>query len=198
MDQEPVTGGCHYSFGCDRFTKQCGKCPELASNQDADRTRTVWHRKHDLLQPLPITFAAPTSWSVKRIRESSLFRNHRVELIPLAVDTVTFRPIDQDAARAVLGLPQNKKVILLGSENADDRRKGMPFLIEALQHFAKIPSLENAGLAHEDVVLLIVGHRHRAKQLVESAPFACKQLGYVADEITMALAYQSEIGRAHV
>ena len=34
-DMNAFTGGCHYDDGCGRFTRSCGLCPQLGSNQRA-------------------------------------------------------------------------------------------------------------------------------------------------------------------
>ena len=38
-DMWPMTGGCHYSHGCDRYQKACGRCPQLDSHTDWDLSR---------------------------------------------------------------------------------------------------------------------------------------------------------------
>src|SRR5262249_49311871 len=57
-DQEAVTGGCHYSFGCDGFTKECGRCPQLNSQDPRDRSNVVWQRKRTYLADAQLCFAA--------------------------------------------------------------------------------------------------------------------------------------------
>lgn len=189
VDQEPLTGGCHYSFGCDGFTKKCGRCPQLNANRSRDRSRTVWRRKHRYVHDLSIVFVAPTSWVAERVGESSLFRNHRIEIIPLAIDTTTFRPFDQRVARDLLHVPQNKRVIFFGAASISDPRKGTADLTEALQQLPSMMDGENGILSKEDVFLLAAGRE--VKNLLESLPFPSRQLGYLKDDITLALAYQA-------
>jgi glycosyltransferase involved in cell wall biosynthesis len=187
-DQEPMTGGCHYSFGCDGFTRECGCCPQLNSTSKNDITHHTWKRKKDFLSSIPICFIAPTSWGVGRIRESSLFRNHRVELIPYPVDTNIFRPLDQRIARDLLHLPFGKKIIFCGATYLEDRRKGMKQLIES---FAILAQMIDAGdeISREDIFLLIAGLN--GKDLLGRLPFPGKYAGHFNDELTLALAYQA-------
>ncbi|MBK9316642.1 MAG: glycosyltransferase [Acidobacteria bacterium] len=181
-DLEPFAGGCHYSFGCDGYTKQCGRCPRLGSHDDNDLSRRIWQRKKDMLTGLPITFVAPTSWGENRARESSLFHNNRVERIPLPMDTETFRPWDRRLAREALHLPVDKKIVLFGATYLNDRRKGMTELARAFDRLA-------AMMPADRVFLLAVGHDGR--KLIETLPFEGRSLGHVSDELLMALIYQA-------
>ena len=54
-DMWAFTGGCHYTEGCDRYLKSCGKCPQLGSQKNADLSRWNWNRKHRILQELDLT-----------------------------------------------------------------------------------------------------------------------------------------------
>jgi len=187
-DQDPMTGGCHYSFGCDGFTKQCGRCPQLDSSDPDDYSHKTWSRKQQYLSGIPICFVAPTSWGMKRIRQSSLFGDHRVELIPYPVDMAVFRPLDQHVAREVLQLPPNKKILFFGATYLEDRRKGMKQLIEALAILGELMEADGQ-LKHEDIFLLVAGLN--AKSLMAQLPFAHKYAGHFNDELTLALAYQA-------
>jgi glycosyltransferase involved in cell wall biosynthesis len=187
-DQEAVTGGCHYSFGCDGFTKECGRCPQLDSQDPHDRSSVVWQRKRTYLADAQLCFAAPTNWVMARIKQSSLFGSHRVELIPYPIDTSTFRPFDQGVARDLLRLPFDKKIIFFGATYLEDRRKGMPLLMDALRRLAAL--LGGSGtMRREDVFLLVAGLR--GQSLLDELPFAGKYAGHFNDDLTLALAYQA-------
>ena len=189
MDQEPVTGGCHYSHGCNGFTRQCGDCPQLSSSELDDRSRIVWRRKLKYLTDLPIVFVAPTTWCLDRLRESSLFRDHQVELIPLPIDTTVFRPYDQHVARDLLHVEQGKKVVLFANYSLEDGRKGMNYLAEAFHRLSLMLTDADGTLPRDDVLLLSVGLDRDG--FSSALPFATRQLGYLQDDITLALAYQA-------
>ncbi|QQS47637.1 MAG: glycosyltransferase [Acidobacteriota bacterium] len=181
-DLEPFAGGCHYSFGCDSYTRRCGCCPRLGSNDEDDLSRRIWQRKKDLLTGLPITFVAPTSWGEARARESSLFRSHRVERIPLPMDTRIFRPWDRRLARQALNLPAEKKIIFFGATYLDDSRKGVAELTRALHLLCDM-------IPRDRVHLVSVGHH--GSRLIESLPFEGRSLGHVTNDLLMALIYQA-------
>ena len=187
MDQEPITGGCHYSFGCDGYARQCGCCPQLNSTRQRDYSRLVWLRKQKLLQDLPITFIAGTSWVSNRLRASSLYATHRIEFIPLAIDTNVFRPRDRCDARMILELPQDKLIVFFGAYSVHLPAKGMAFLLEALNHLLHFVE-ENKGIRSEDIFLLMAGHD--GEGFLDKLPFAGRALGYLSYS-DLALAYQA-------
>jgi glycosyltransferase involved in cell wall biosynthesis len=189
MDEKPYTGGCQYAWECTGYTRRCGCCPILPSKREDDRSRTVWLRKYNQLRGIPITFVASTSWLADRIRQSSLFREHRIVRMSLPLDSTVFRPFDQRAARDLLHVPQDKKVIFAGSNYVNETRKGMAYLVEALQRLVSHLGDDDSPLHREDMLLLLAGHR--TKSLAESLPFQSVHLGYLKDDITLALAYQA-------
>jgi len=189
MDQEPVTGGCHYSQGCDGFKKQCGCCPQLESRREADPSRTIWQRKRSYLSGLPIIFVAPTTWTAERVRESSLYSGNAVRSIPLVIDSDVFRPFNRDRARGILGLPLHKKIIFFGAFSLAEPRKGMSYLIRALENLAVMLRVQDLGFTAQDLLLLI-GGQSRAP-LLNSLPFGYKHLGYIRDDKILARAYQA-------
>jgi len=135
-----------------------------------------------------LCFAAPTNWVMTRIRQSSLFGSHRVELIPYPIDTNTFRPFDQRVARDLLRLPFDKKIIFFGATYLEDRRKGMSLLVDALRRLAALLD-GSESLRREDLFLLVAGLQ--GQRLLDELPFAGKYAGHFNDDLTLALAYQA-------
>ncbi len=189
MDQEPVTGGCHYSQGCAGFQKRCGFCPQLESRREDDRSRIVWLRKKAHLSDLPIVFIAPTSWLARRIQESSLFSGHDVRIIPLAIDAHIFHPLAKDQARRALGLPSQKKIIFFGAFSLAEPRKGMSHLTKAFQDLAGLVGEHKLDFTVQDILLVIGGQS--GPSFFKALPFGYQHLGYIRDDKILALAYQA-------
>ncbi len=186
-DQEPVTGGCHYSFGCDGYRRECGNCPLLAKPGPNDLSHQVWRRKQQYLADLPLTLIAPTSWCFDKARESSLFGQHRIELIPVALDEQTFAPGDRLAARAALGLPLDKKVILFGASYLFEERKGFAQLIEALRYL-KANWLAQ-GHSSGDLHLAVIGSF--GESLAAQLPLPATLLGQQKTDADLVRTYQA-------
>jgi glycosyltransferase involved in cell wall biosynthesis len=186
-DQEPVTGGCHYSFGCEGYRNQCGNCPLLLSPGPNDLSHQVWQRKKRYLSDLPITMIAPTSWCRDKVRESSLFGQHRVELIPVPLDEQTFVPSDLPTARAALKLPLDKKIILFGASYLFEERKGFAQLIEALRELRKLWTAQ--GQAVDDLHLAVIGSH--GETLGSQLPFPATMLGLQKTDAELVRTYQA-------
>lgn len=188
-DQEPMTGGCHYSFGCEGYKYECGNCPQLSFFAANDHSHLVWQRKKEFLANIPLCFVAPTSWGRERLSQSSLFCNHRCELIPYPIDQQVFRPFNREIARELLNLPKDTKIIFFGATYLEDRRKGMRLIIEALAEVRGLVDTRKRLSTNKNIFLLIAGNN--GKQLLAELPFDGKYIGQLKDELILALAYQA-------
>lgn len=181
QDMWPFTGGCHYSQGCDRYKVECGNCPQLQSDREADLSRTVWQRKAKAWKNLNLTVVAPSEWMAQCARASSLFHDRRVEVIPFGLDTNAFKPIDTRMARDLLDLPTDKHLVLFGAINATgDTRKGFHLLQAALK------SLSQAGWS--DRIELVVFGAAKPESPVDLG-FPIHYLGKLQDDLSLRIAY---------
>ncbi len=141
-DQNPMTGGCHFVYDCDRFTSQCGRCPQLGSNSDNDLASRVFQRKLaavSFLDPQLVSIIAPSNWIASQARRSKILGRFDVVRIPTGVDIDVFQPRDKAIARDVLGLPPQGNIVLFGAASVSEYRKGFDLL------FACLPELQAAG-----------------------------------------------------
>lgn len=180
-DMNAVTGGCHYDMECERYSQRCGACPQLGSQDTNDLASQVWDRKRALferLDPKRICIVTPSRWLGRVVKRSPIFSRFRVEAIPYGLDLDEFAPRDRQAARDVLGIPQQAKVVLFIAEMVDNRRKGFALLAEALA--------DCAGSV-EQLWLLSVGN-HPPK--IEGG-FQGSHLSYLGNDRMLSLAYSA-------
>jgi Glycosyltransferase len=182
-DMHPFTGGCHYSHGCTRFEDRCGSCPILSSRDDDDASRHTWQLKSDWLRDLPITAVSISSSSDVLAAKSSFFSRAPRLVIPNGIDDSLFRIRPRNGARKLLRLPDDARIIMFGAVNHHDERKGMRHVVEALE---ALPALLDQGAP---VVILTVGAS--AGEYRARIPFPVVELGPIADDRLMALAYQA-------
>jgi glycosyltransferase involved in cell wall biosynthesis len=179
-DMNPFTGGCHYDRNCGKFVDACGSCPELGSKDEADLSRRIWQRKSRTVRKIPpgrLQIVADSNWLASKAKESSLFGGFPVEAIHYSLDVGTFAPRDRAAARLVLGLPANAKIILFVADHPNIRRKGFATLAEAL-----------TGLpAQGDLLLLSMGR----DEPEVSKRFSHLHLGYVTQERFQSIIYSA-------
>lgn len=132
-DMWALTGGCHYSHGCEGYMSGCGRCPQLGSRTSSDLSSWQWRRKQRAWKDIAITYVAMSNWMAEMARRAPLAFANEVKVIPNGIDTKRFRPADKAACRRLWDLPQDRQVILFGALNAHrDRRKGLHHLARAL------------------------------------------------------------------
>lgn len=183
QDMWPFTGGCHYSQDCHKYTQSCGNCPQLLGQKQNDLSKSVWRRKSKTLEDLDITIVGPSSWISQCARDSSLLRNKRIETIPFCLNTEQYRPVQSSVAKEILGLPQDRMIVLFGALRAtDDYRKGFQFLRAALQ---KVSQSELSS----QVAFAIFG----SSKPDTPVDLGCDTyyLGHLNDDLSLALAYSA-------
>jgi glycosyltransferase involved in cell wall biosynthesis len=136
-DMWAFTGGCHYAGACEGFLARCGCCPLLSSRNEHDFSRKGWRRRRGVVEKSKLVFVAPSRWMAGRASASSLLRDADVRVIPNGTDCRIFAPRDRSVARASLGLPQRKFLVLAGAVQLRDERKGFAHLLAALEHLRR-------------------------------------------------------------
>ena len=183
-DSWAFTGGCHLPSSCKNYEKKCGYCPILGSNKPLDLSRHTWNRKYKYWKNLNMTIITPSKWLYRCVKNSSLFSNSNIKIIPSGiVDTNVFKPVDKKIARKILKLTAGKKYILFGAVNfTRDKNKGFDYLNSAVRRLA------DQGLA-KDTELLIFGSSKPFKS--PSAGIKTHYLGVLHDDFTIALFYSA-------
>jgi glycosyltransferase involved in cell wall biosynthesis len=182
-DMWAFTGGCHYSNGCYHYQDSCGNCPQLNSYKDRDLSRWIWQRKAKAWNKLNLTIVTLSQWMTDCVKKSSLLQDFPVEMIANGLDLERFKPIDKALAKKILGLPQDKQIILFGAMNAtSDRRKGFQALYPALK-------MLNQEQWQARIQLIIFGSSQ--PQNPPDFSFPTQYLGKLNDDITLSLVYSA-------
>jgi glycosyltransferase involved in cell wall biosynthesis len=179
-DNWAMSGGCHHPGTCTGYMNQCGKCPILNSDREDDLSHKIWLRKKEAYKTMDITIVVPTLWMKETVLKSSLLCGRRVELIPNGLDVDHFAPIDKNAAKKALAIPEGRKVILYGAHDAlKNPRKGFYLLKEALQKLS---------VNHEDdYEVLVFG----ADETPLEVDMPVRFIGYLNDRISLPIVYSA-------
>ena len=175
-DQWPYTGICHYANICDRYLHHCHFCPLLTHPRHHDLSYQRFRKKLKLYKKAHITFVGCSQWIVDDAQSAPLTQGHRVVSIPNAIPSETFHPMPKSEARNVFHLPQDKRLVLFGSQKVTDERKGLKFLAEACSH-----------LRGQSIELIVAGNASEQLQRLFCLPI--HSVGYIADEQRMAALY---------
>jgi glycosyltransferase involved in cell wall biosynthesis len=168
-----VTGRCAQPESCTLFRTGCdARCPTANEHPrlEPDKIAAAWAERAGLFSgPSAIPLVANSRWTrdivVQRFGDAA-----RSEIVRLGIDHRLFAPLDKSAARRMLGIPNNKAIVVMGAVDINDRWKGGPIF----------KAVHGALCDRSDVGLVLFG---RASETLSSA----RSFGFVRDEGMMAL-----------
>ncbi len=168
MDSSALTGGCHYSWDCERYKVGCGECPGLYSTDANDQTAMNFKFKYKYLKDTDISVVTGTEWQFEKAKESMLFRNKPIYKTLISIDKEIFKPKSKIEAKKRLEIEPQKKVIFLGAAFLNEKRKGIKIALTALKYLQ-----ENKLFINDEILLVVAGNN----------------LNYVIDDITVNYKY---------
>ena len=180
----PATAICHYARGCCRYQNKCESCPLLPRRSVSDLSAALWRRKNEILRKYHISFVACSRWLEGEAKKSALLKGQRVTNIPNPINSHVFCPSDKQQAREALGLPLDKHVILFVSQRVTDKRKGLDYLVEAVNRMA----VQDASLKDNTAIAVLGGH---SEEVADLLPLPVFPLGYVSDESKIVKVYNA-------
>lgn len=183
-DMWPFCGTEHYApddIGA-RWRTGYQRSERLPGDSGLDMDRWVWRRKRAAWKH-PMQIVAPSSWLAACARESALFRNWPITVIPNVLDTARFQPLEQAFCRRALGLPSEGRIVLFGAMGGGrDSRKGFELLLEALSHLGK-------RYVNPEIMCVVFGGH--AQAVAPAMPFPVRWIGQLNDDFTLALLYNA-------
>lgn len=177
-DMHSITGHCAHSFDCNQWTRGCGNCPDLSIYPElyTDTTAYLWETKKRLYELSELTVVCPSKWLMNKV-EKSILKNKEIHLVYNGIDRSVFRPINRDAARRKLNLPQNKKILLFNAQGGKDNPwKGGQYLIKAYEKLQD----------RDELLFLNIGGNTGSADKMN-----WRDISYISDEQTLALYYSA-------
>jgi len=176
-DMNPFSGGEHYTeeiIGMDE--NGCPIARNLTTLEKAEFNRILDFKKCVFENVKNLHLVILCNWMGNEVKKSNVFNRFPVSLIPNGVNSDIFSPRDKIYSRNILGLPQDKKVILFVSDAVDNHRKGFGFLKRAFEQ-----------LVTENIVLCAIGKKNINLETVDTII----ELGPIYDERLMSMAYSA-------
>tara|TARA_Y100001935_G_C17270474_1_gene491640 strand:- start:114 stop:1337 length:1224 start_codon:yes stop_codon:yes gene_type:complete len=121
-DMWPYTGSEHYTKSF-RFVEGYNKNNKPKEQRGYDIEKYCWSLKKKNY-PKNLKIIATSNWQLNNAKKSFLLKDKKLFKIPLPIDFNFWRPMKKSIARNILNIPENKKLILIGSEKIDLERKG--------------------------------------------------------------------------
>ena len=186
-DTRPMTGGCHYTSGCESFIDNaCHQCTQLIYDR-YHLPGKVLQAKLELLKDANLTIVSPSKWLAEEARKSALFRNHRVETIPNSVELHLFKPANKQLSKRELGMNPDGLAIMFGAQNSGERRKGFKELLEAVQLLSKDPRMA-VLIAEDKLSIVTIGQSEPA---IHDLPIRVHEFGSIDDDTLIAKIYSA-------
>ena len=121
-DMWPYTGSEHYTKSF-RFVEGYNKNNKPKELRGYDVEKYCWSLKKKYY-PKNLKIIATSNWQLENAKKSFLLKDKKLYKIPYPINFNFWRPIKKSIARNILNIPENKKLILIGSERIDLERKG--------------------------------------------------------------------------
>lgn len=177
-DNWPFTGGCHVKLQCNKYEFMCTSCPLLHENSLSNLSKKIFLRKKKIYNKCDIYPVALSSWLKEEAEKSSLMCKLMITKIPNPINTNIFKKIDFTAARNLLNINPDTRVLLFGAVNPlKDINKGGDLLLQAFKY-----------LTSKDIVLLVAGTTKPDKELF---PIESIYLGSLSDDLSLIVAYNA-------
>lgn len=186
LDMAPITGGCHYAWECEGYQNGCGKCPALFSKKQKDFSSINLAFKKDNIQGYDLRLMIGSGWDHQNTLKSSLFKDLPIYRTFLGIEPDVFKPGEKVPVRSKWGIEQDRIVLFFGSVHFGEERKGMSYLMNALN----LLNLRLNGDGTKDRILLLIAGNTNDFPL-ELLPFKYHCLGYLKQVNDLAAAYQA-------
>lgn len=162
-DCSPFTGGCLYPMGCKKYQTDCFRCPQAGTwpiDSIVDLVflgryvKKLLHKQKNLYLLTPSQWMSDTAYSSNMLSKAP-------QVISNGVDINAFLPIDKAVAKARLGLPTDRVVILLSAGHILDERKGTKYALEAIRRIKDLdPFLLLVGAVDDEARTFFEGVDH--------------------------------------
>lgn len=178
------TGGCHYSFSCEKYKIKCSNCQMFPGDRKNDLSSRLFRKKLKLFSKFKnLYFVSPSKWLYNCAKSSALLKGKQIFYIPNIIDNELFKPVDKEIARKILGLEANQTIISFGAVSVNSPYKGWSYLKKSLE-------LLYEEKKNQDILILVFGGGNK-NQIEKNLPFKVRHLGFLRDEYSMILAYSS-------
>jgi glycosyltransferase involved in cell wall biosynthesis len=139
----PMTGGCHYPAGCEQYRTACMKCPQLHHDQgliaNGFAEKLFSYQERGSLHIL-----APSEWMARVAQQSAIFHARPITVVRNPVELDVFAPLrDRQELRSAFDVRPEDLLIIFGTADLVESRKGVRFLVEAMRELTSTGELSS-------------------------------------------------------
>jgi glycosyltransferase involved in cell wall biosynthesis len=143
VDEAFLTGGCHYTYGCNQYQDSCGRCPATSLTQLRNRIQANLASKIGKIHAIDPLVIYPSTLLSEMGEKSAVFANARSSVLPFGA----LSRLELEANRTRLSeigdqqKPKTEKIKIL-VRSSTEYRKGCDLFLSAIRMLhAEIPNL---------------------------------------------------------
>jgi glycosyltransferase involved in cell wall biosynthesis len=178
-DQNPFLGGEHYAERFLGIDEKGYPLPRKYTDDELKEEKRLLQIKRKALKNVhSFHIVSPSHWLLESSKNSELFKSFPHHHIPYGFPTDIFKPYPKQFCREILGIPQDKIVLLFVADSIHNSRKGYIYLKKALENLS-----ENY---QDQVILCAIGSTTnliQKNQVIE--------MGKIYDERLLAMTYNA-------
>ncbi|MFW5795553.1 MAG: glycosyltransferase, partial [Bacillota bacterium] len=178
-DMNPLTGGCHYFHGCDKWQKDCYGCPQLLGDKD-NMPAKILELKKSLWNTNNISIITLSNHTKNIVKKSPLFSDCKIKVIGNPIDIDTFSP--KEGAKDYFNIKSDDKIIFY-IPSYDSKVKGGEELKKSLK-------IMKSNYPNIKVQILAAGSSSSLLK-ADDFPFPIINLGHLNDKTILAKAYSA-------
>ena len=182
-DVWPLTGGCHCNLNCGNWKSGCLNCPQNSKLEIYKLSAGYnWKVKYESFKKINnLSVVAPSNWIGTMARESPLFEDRIVSVIPNCADSNIFFPKEKLSCKRDLGIPDEKfSLLYVVSGNVNQYHKGIDLLKSVLM---------DEKISVSNFQLLVVGQSQNDFEDIQGVKI--KYLGEIKSQEQMNLIYNA-------
>jgi glycosyltransferase involved in cell wall biosynthesis len=177
-DMNSFLGGEHYNETLLGPDEQGIPIPRQFTEQEQKIEEKLKKIKKKVFENAPVIhIVAPSNWMANELRDSLMFNNYTLNIIPYGIDPTEYKLLDKGYSRGILNIPLDKKVILFVANSLANNRKGFKYLQLSLNYFQR-----------EDVVMCSIGQNPTTDSDIEINNI---EMGEIQDQKMMNIAYSA-------
>ena len=171
-DMFPFTGGCHHSFDCTGYQKDCSNCPQVRSTFENKPVIALGAKLQNIATFKEISFVSPSNWIAERAQSSVLLRGLKVSVIPNPLNSFfSNEPLSQHLSRSAYGIKSDPIISILVAEDLADPNKAIQEFVDLTSEFKVSHGL--------DLEVILVG---RNANKIVSSNLSIHRVGSVTPE----------------
>ncbi len=146
-----------------------------------DIDRYIWSLKKKNFKNIN-KIICTSNWMYDKVKESNLFKDKQIKIIPLPIDQNFWEPVDQISAKKILNINEDEKLLVFGADNfIANKRKGFELFIDSI----KILKQQKRDYNFK---ILTFGEK---KNLDNYKSLNIQNLGYINDDLTKKIVFSA-------